>query len=305
MTANIPFNAFVTTNAVGSFNVTSSGLIVGTAYNDPAVRYQLVGGVLATTETLPMPGGVGINTAIPNSAYSATAVNGTLGPLITRALNLTQYNANALTGFSVFDQAHAMINSPQSPVPLSASGGFVNYYELGSRARIAVQCSAALTSLVGGTTAPEVSWDFVNQMLVPYTPGYSAMTITTPGSVWSATNGGQIVFTSSGGAPSTYIAVGDNIIVSGIVCSPTSPNGYNGTWVVTAVTSTTVTVAASGTSAQFGSWASAGTVNAAVGGALPVVVKDIDIGNSMVPVYSSATGFWTWSRNGNAAVIEI
>ena len=303
MTANIPFNAFVTTNAVGSFNITTSGLIVGTAYNDPAVRYQLAGGVLATTETLPMPGGVGINTAVPNSAYSATALNGTLGPLITRALNLTAYNASALTGFSVFDQNHAAINSPQSPVPLAASGNLVNYYELGSRARIAVQCSASLPSLVGGTTAPQVSWDFVNQMLVPYTPGYSANTIT--GAVWASTSGGQITYTVSTN-PTTLVFAGDNILVAGIVNSPTSPNGYNGTFVVVSTTSTTIVVSAPGTSATpFGTYSSAGTVNAAVGGALPVVIKDIDIGNSMVPVYSSATGFWTWNRSGNAAVIEI
>lgn len=303
MTANIPFNAFVTTNATGSFNVTSSGLIVGTAYNDPAVRYQLMSGVLGTTETLPIPGGVGINTAIQNSAYSSTVTAGNLGPTITRAANLTAYNAAALTGFSVFDQAHAMINSPQSPVPLSASGGIVNYYELGSRARIAVQCSAALVSLVGGTTVPQVSWDFVNQLLVPYTPGYSANTIT--GAVWAATAGGQITFTVSTN-PTTLIFAGDDILVSGIVNSPTSPNGFNGTWVVVSTTSTTVVVTAPGASATpFGTYSSAGTVNAAVGGALPVVVKDIDLGNSLVPVYTASTGFWTWNRNGNAAVIEI
>ena len=302
MTANIPFNAFVTTNATGSFNITSSGLIVGTVYNDPAVRYALMGGVLATTETLPMPGGVGINTAIQNDAFNTT-LNGNLGPIITRAANLTAYNAAALTGFSVFDQAHAMVNSPQSPVPLAASGGQVNYYELGSRARLAVQVSPALASLVGGTTVPQVSWDFVNQWLVPYTPGYSANTVT--GAVFATTNGGQITFTVSTN-PTTLVFPGDNIIVTGIVTSPTSPNGFNGTWYVTATTSTTIVVAApSLTSTLAGTYSSAGSVNAAVGGALPVIVKSIDLGNSMVPVYSSATGFWTWNRSGNAAVIEI
>jgi hypothetical protein len=303
MTANIPFNAFVTTNAVGSFNTTASGLIVGTAYGDPAVRYQLAGGVLGTTETLPMPGGVGITEILQNDAYSATATSGSLGPTITRALNLTAYNANSLTGFSVFDQNYAAVNSPQSPVPLSASGQLVNFYRLGSLARIAVQCSASLASLVGGVNVPEVSWDFVNQMLVPYTPGYSANTIT--GAVWAATSGGQITFTVSTN-PTALVFAGDNILVSGIVNSPTSPNGFNGTWVVVSTTSTTIVVSAPASSGTaFGTYSSAGTVNAAVGGSLPVKVLSVDLGNSMVPVYSSATGFWTWNRSGNAAVIMI
>lgn len=303
MTATIPFNPFVTTNATGSFNTTASGLIVGTAYGDPAVRYQLAGGVLSTSETLPMPGGVGVYEDMATFTYSATATIGDLGPTIGRATNLTAYSNTALAGFSVFDQAHAMINNPQSPVPLSGSGDIVNFYRLGSLARIAVQCSASLSSLYGGTTSPEVSWDFVNQMLVPYTPGYSANTITN--ATWASTSGGQITFTVSTN-PTTLVFAGDNILVTGVVCSPTTPNGFNGTWVVVSTSSTTIVVTASSlTSATAGTYSSGGSVNAAVGGALPVKVLDVEIGNSMVPVYNSTTGFWTWNRSGNAAVILI
>lgn len=302
MVATISFNPTITTNAAGSFNVTSTGYIAGTALNDPAVRNQLAGGTVASTETLPMWGGLGISENIPTQT-STTLPNPTLGATLTRATSLTAYAANSLTGFTVFDQAHAMVNSPQSPVPQSGSYGIVNYYRLGSLARIAVPCAAALASLEGGVNAPQVSWDFVNQLLVPYTPGYSANTIT--GAVWAATSGGQITFTVSTN-PTTLVFAGDEIVVSGIVNSPASPNGFNGTWVVVSTTSTTIVVAAPAASGTaFGTYSSAGTVNAAVGGALPVKVLDIDIGNSMVPVYNATTGFVSWNRNGNCAVILI
>jgi len=78
--------------------------------------------------------------------------------------------AGGLTGFSVFDQAHAMINTPQSPVPLAASGGQVNFYRLGSQARLAVAMDQALVSQEGSVInlPSSFSWDFVNQRLIPF-----------------------------------------------------------------------------------------------------------------------------------------
>jgi len=63
-------------------------------------------------------------------ARHAIALGGNVG----RATALT--GSKALTGFSAFDQDYAMINTPQSPVPTSASFGQVNFYRLGSNARI-------------------------------------------------------------------------------------------------------------------------------------------------------------------------
>ena len=42
----IAINPVVTTNAPGSFNISSEGYIQGTALNDPAIRNELAGGVL-------------------------------------------------------------------------------------------------------------------------------------------------------------------------------------------------------------------------------------------------------------------
>lgn len=168
MSGQITFNPGVTTNAQDTFATGWDGYIQGVAMPDPSIRNQLAGGVLASGQTLPMWGGVGISEMVPASPQSA---NGTLGGAIKRATALS--GATGLTGFSVFDQNHSAINTPQSEVPLVAIGMGLMFYRLGSGARISVKCDPALVSLLNGVINAQVSWDFTNQMLIPYdsTPG--------------------------------------------------------------------------------------------------------------------------------------
>ena len=180
MTASIPFNPTQTTNALGSFGVDWSGFIAGTAYADPSARYRLAGGLVASTETYPMWGGLAISEATPNTVYSQSspAPIGALGTIISRATAIGSLGvAGSLTGFSVFDQNYAMINTPQSPVPLAASLMQVNFYRLGSNARIALPYNPAL-SLNGNIITQSLSWDFVNQQLTPYLAAWASEAIT-------------------------------------------------------------------------------------------------------------------------------
>src|SRR5208282_2657547 len=226
MVATISFNPFLTTNATGSFNITDDGFIQGTALDAPAVRYQLSGGILANSETLPMWGGVGISTAVPGVSGQPAA---SLGPQITRATNISTVGAaSSLTGFSVFDQDHAMLTTPQSPVPLVGSYGAVHFYRLGSRARIAVAIDPALVSLEGGIETAQVSWDFTLQRLIPGVAAYPADVFTV---LTRALVSGIYVATATT-TSSHGVAVGDDFTVSGCV-----PTAYNGTW--TAITGTT------------------------------------------------------------------
>ena len=166
MSAQITINPQLSTNAAGSFGVQWDGLIQGTAYPDPATRYALSGGYLASTETLPMWGGVAISENIP--AITGAVPDPSLGGSIIRADKVAPVTtAGALTGWSVFDQAYGMINSPQSPVPLAGTYGQVMFYRLGSRARIAVKMDPAL-ALGGEIISTQVSWDFTNQQLIAY-----------------------------------------------------------------------------------------------------------------------------------------
>jgi hypothetical protein len=158
MSGNISFNPNVTTVAAGTFNISSEGYIQGTALNDPSVRNELAGGTVALTESSPMWGGIAITENVP-----PTGIAGTLGGNIKRATAETN-----ITGFTVFDQAHGMINFPQSPVPLAAPGMQVNLYRIGSNARIAVAASPTLVGLDGMPITSQVAWDYENQQLVPY-----------------------------------------------------------------------------------------------------------------------------------------
>jgi len=158
---SISINPFVTTNAYGTFSTQSDGYVQGEFLDDPAIRFQLVGGPLATAETLPMWGGVAISETTDNSGTIG------LGGAIARA----SAEAN-LTGFSVFSQAYAWVQTPQSPVPLAANGQTIPFFRLGSNARIPVACDPTLAaSLASGLINQQVAWDFTNQVLIAYTTG--------------------------------------------------------------------------------------------------------------------------------------
>jgi hypothetical protein len=181
----ISLNPYVQTTAAGSFYIESDGLIVGTAFPDPAARYGLAGGWLATTETVPMWGGVGISENVPQEPPGHPSV--ALGSIIARA---TAY-AN-LTGFSVYDQNYAAVNTPQSPVPCTDLGGEVNFYRFGSGARVALEIDPTLVSLEGGLVTAQVSWDFTLQRIIAFA------TTALPVKILSIKNGGCYTATRSG-----------------------------------------------------------------------------------------------------------
>ena len=295
MSAQISFNPVLTTNAAGSFNVSSQGYIQGTALNDPSVRNFLAGGTLDTAETLPMWGGVGISENIP-SATSIANIGGALGGSIVRATSLTQTAAKGLNGFSVFDQNHAMVTSPQSPVPLAGSSMMVNYYRLGSGARIAVACDPLLASLEGGIVGQQVSWDFTNQLLIPYEA--SAFTISS-GTYVTGTGVISLVLSAS-----SNFSAGDAAILSSLTGTGAFAT-LNGTWTVLTAVGTAVTlqgpVGAGAATITGGSL----TLGSGTASALPVKVLDIQVGNSMTITYDPVANTASWNRAGTVAVIQL
>lgn len=165
----ISINPQVTTNAAGSFGVTWDGLMQGVAMPAPNSMFNLAGGYVAATETDPMYGGIGISENVPLIPGSPPLTpDPSLGGPVVRAANSNPApgTALALTGFTVFDQDYAMINSPGSQVPLASAGMQVNFYRLGSGARIAVAVDPALISLAGGIITPSLGWDFTLQRLI-------------------------------------------------------------------------------------------------------------------------------------------
>lgn len=287
MVANVSFSPYVQTVADGSFNVSSEGYVQGTAMDDPSARYRLAGGYLSNDETIPMWGGVGITEDIPGpDGGMPPNPSQVLGGKIARALSLT--GSGALTGFSVFDQAMAMINTPQSPVPLSASGGPVNFYRFGSNARIALACDPALVDLDGNIITSQVSWDFDLQRLIPFVAGYGPLAISAI--TWNANVASVTVAANS-------LATGDDVEISG-----SDVAAYDGDWTITVVDSTHFTFALP--LASDPGDATTGTVNAG-GGALNVRILRVSPTNNMTVVYDPATGFAKWNRNGACALVLL
>ncbi len=287
----------LTTSGQGLFNgASSNGLIQGQTFPDPSTRNVLRSGIVSQSETIPMWGGVGVYADI--SPISSTGPNSVLGQVLGRANSLS--GSTALVGFTVFDQAYNLVSDPNSPVGTAGSGQSINYYPLGSRARIAVACDPSLISLRGGLINAQVSWDFTSQQLIPYSGAYPATTITN--AVWASTSGGRTTFTV-GTDLTSYINASDDIEVTGVVSTGGTGVGFNGMFTVVSINSTTIVVTQVAASSP-GTYSSGGTVLAG-GGALPVTVLEVVPSGCMNVLYSTVTGNATWNFNGSCAIIQL
>ena len=298
-TPNISINPVLTSTALGTFGIDWNGGMQGTALADPAVRYQLAGGVLATSETLPMWGGVGIYEDIPTPNSSTLPVP-SLGSSVGRATQIAQ-GAGQLTGFSVFDQDYASINSPQSPVPLLGTGQSVHFYRFNTNARVWLAMAPALVDLYGDIITTPVSWDFVNQQVIPYIATYAGESVTSA-TYTSSTGILSLTFgTAPFGAGIGAGADGVYISLSGLTTSAGNASNVNGDFPITST-------ASAGTVINVQAVAGLGTITingstgalAAGGGALPIRgILRVEVGNSMTVNYNASTNFATWNRSGS------
>ncbi|HHP5643251.1 TPA: hypothetical protein ACSC6H_005145 [Klebsiella variicola] len=285
--ANLSLNPMETTNAAGSFGVQSDGFIQGVALDDPANRFNLASGTVAATETKPLWGGLPVAELLPGVNSSPR------GSTIRRAVSLAE-----LEGFTVFNQAHNGLTTPQSPVPLYASGMSVSFYRLGSNMRVPLKASAQVVALgtAGASVKTPLAWDFVNnQVTTAAAAAFAGSDIATTAVTYS--NGVATATTASAHG----LTAGQYVKISGV-----APAAYNGTVVVlTAPTATTFTYAP--VSAPGGSATTQGTIGAVAQAdiTLPVKVISIESGNSKTVRYDSATGFLTWNNTDSCALVLL
>lgn len=285
--AGVNINPMLTTNAAGLFGIKSQGWYQGVALDDPATRFALAGGYVASTETLPMWGGLAITELVPG------LVARPVGSIVRRATSLAN-----LTGFSVFNQANNGIVTPQSPVPTMAADMSVSFYRFGSGARIPLPVSTAVIAL-------QASGIVVNQPLVwNFTAGeidvFStvAATVATTALTYDADTGLATATTASAHG----LAIGAYVTITTAV-----PAAFNGTVQVTSVPSTTsftyvpVSVPSPTTATT------EGNVTAATqsGVTLPVSILGIMEGNCKVVEYDATNNYATWDTNGSLALIKI
>ena len=304
MANSIALNPLITTNAAGLFSSATSGLVSGTAYDSPNTRYSLAGGIVDLAVTQPMWGGIGIYENVPLSTAGKTTPSADFGGYVGPATNITAFTAKSLVAFSVFDQAHNGIITPQSKAPLYPAGSTISLYRLGSKARLILPIDPTLAATLQAANTPvnsQVSWDYINQGIVPYAPAYAAVTIT--GAVWASTAGGQTTLTVSTNL-TAVLAANSVIDVSGVISTGGTGAGFNGNFLVVSVSATTVVVTQAAASSP-GTYSSAGTI-AAGGGALPVNILFTQTTSCKVPVYNTTTGFLNWNNTtGACAVVEI
>lgn len=285
MSSSISFNPYLTTNANGLFSISSYGLVQGVMEDDPSVRNELTGGILSASETVPMFGGVLLFENIPTAGLSFQ------GPTVGRATSIA-----TATGFSVTNQCFHWLTTPASNCPSIGVGGGVHFIRFGTGARLAVAIDPALVSLDGGSILQQVSWDFGSQSLVKYVASYAANVFTAMSG--ASPSGGLSVVTATTTSAHGLVP-GDTITVSGV-----TPTGYNGSYVLQSGTTGSTIVYNVPTVTPLGTVTTQGQVNAG-GGAIPVKILSIAVGNSKVAVYNPVTNTVNYNNSGSAALIVI
>ena len=298
-----------TTVASGMFSDPSTyGLVQGSAYPDPATRWALRTGILSQSETDPMYGGVLLYALVPGGAGSPLVA---LGSQVGRATNITGEGAEAnAVGFSVFDQAYGMVQTPGNTPPLAGSGDQVMWYPLGSRARIVVAADPSLLSLQAsgsiGSNAQallagssyQCGWDLTNQLLIPAS---SAPSINVTSAAYDSVTGEVTL----GLAAPSALQPGDSFTVADITGTGSYADA-NGTFTAnpdTTPSSITYTIATGLTLTL--TVVTPPIVSYGASNILPVALLDIQESNCLTVDYDIVTDTYQWNENGIAAVIQI
>jgi len=183
----ISFDPQLTTSSSNNFQVSTEGYVQGTTFDDTSSRMWLASGVVASSVTQPVWGGLLVTEDV------ATVDKNQLG----NSLVLASAAGN-VTGMTVFDQASNMIIVPGNSVQTAMSGMTVNYYRFGTNARIAVQVlSSLVASLEGGAINQTLYWDpALFQLTASGTSGAFALPATTK--IVSLNSNSKIVSYNSG-----------------------------------------------------------------------------------------------------------
>lgn len=199
--AGITINPVLVKNAANTFYSTSEGGVQGALEDDPVARFYIASGIVGPGVSTPMWGANGITDSLTTAGTEAQSIRS--------VLTLASSQSN-LTGFTVFNQSLAMLQSVQSPVPLAAATMGINFVRFGSGARLWVGASSgACTALAGGASNTAVYWDYTNQVLLT-SPGGTAIAA----KVLDIANGtAQTVTYSSGTGFATWNYAGFAVLI--------------------------------------------------------------------------------------------
>ena len=201
------FNPYVITNVQDGFSVQSQGYWQGDLQDDPAVRFALSAGVVASTQATPIWGGVAVYESTAGSS-TYDAVQGGAAPTIASA-----YDDGAghqyLSGFTVFNGSYSLPTTPQSPVPMANAGNSFNFIRLGTGARVVVACDSTILALVGSDNPQTIYWDVTNLRLTTTATSNIALKVT----LLDVTSNGASVSYNSGTGFATWNTSGSVAVI--------------------------------------------------------------------------------------------
>lgn len=147
--ANISFNPSLMTGAQNTFLLESQGFVQGLTQDDPTSRLWLSSGIVASGVTQAVWGGMGVTVTL-GGVSTAGYPNNAIGLATT----------SEIQGFTVFDQAISMIQTPGNTVPVAVAGQSVAFYQFGSNARVPLPvASGAFSGLESAYTNATLYWD--------------------------------------------------------------------------------------------------------------------------------------------------
>ena len=190
--ANISFNPALMTSPQNTFILETQGFMQGLTQQDWASRAWLESGIVASTVTQPIWGGLGVLIDTANAAVNDNRQGPTISPASTTQIN----------GFTVFDQAINMVQVPGNNVAVATAGQSVAFYNFGSNARIPVPiASGTLSSFEGVSRSTPLYWDTVNFCLT-VTSGADTVALPSATKIASinAANSKTVSYNSSTGA---------------------------------------------------------------------------------------------------------
>lgn len=150
--STVAISPYVTGTFSGTFSSQSGGAFMGIAQNGPGYRYELSSACVSSQESKPLYGGLPIVSLISQTQG--------LPRQIRRATTVGE-----VTGFSVINDCPNLIVTANSNCPSIGAPGTINFFRLGSRAKIALPIDPALIDLVGQAESQSLSWDFSKNML--------------------------------------------------------------------------------------------------------------------------------------------
>lgn len=178
LSATLPFNPLLVSSPANTFDVVSTGAYQGSLEADPTVENQVIQGVVAKVAPFPLYGGVPIIEAlVDENTLSHTYIN--VSPTV-----------NEITGVTTNFQSVGTYIYPGSNVPQAPVNGNINFFRLGSNARIWMNASAAaVASLFDGPINKRVTYNFTTMQIEVMTdadypfPGLVVQTMTSGGMV--------------------------------------------------------------------------------------------------------------------------